>query len=104
MGAVWYTLLNYNGRGAFSNINFHDTGVAANLITVKITVDGGAPLEVLLNTNGLYYTINRDYAGAVKKSMVLDWGLVSFETSLKIEWKHNLAVTVKVSCFYQTYA
>lgn len=104
MANTYYTILDYSGKGAFSNINIFQTNGHLNTITVKVTVDGGAPLEQLLGTNQTHNTICRNYAAAMDKLGILDWGLVSFETSLKVEYKSTNAERLVGTCFYQTYA
>ncbi|GAI16986.1 unnamed protein product [marine sediment metagenome] len=101
---TYYTLLDYAGKGAFSNIYLFQQDADINLITIKITVDGGAPLEILLGDDQLYRVIRRDCASAVDKHAILGWGLVSFATSLKIEYKCTVIHRIVIACMYQTYA
>ena len=97
---TYVTLVNYIGEGMLANINFYLSLPQTNLMTIKITIDGDAPV-VLLGTN-FGYTNHRDDANTSRKVMSLDWGLIKFATSLKVEYKHTGIPFVRATCFYQT--
>ena len=101
---TYHTLLDYTGAGAFSTIEFYDPTTLIDGCSLKITVDGTVALEFKFDDTGEWYSCSLDYGGAVRKRARFDWGLVAFETSLKIEYKHVNAVTLRVACMYQTYS
>jgi len=76
-------------------------GVAGT--TLKLTIDGGASLEIYLNDNQLDETLNQDFNGANHRNCHLNWGLIAFATSLKVEYKHANAVDLTTAVFWQTH-
>ena len=101
---VYETVLDYTGKGAFSVINFFRSGGNIDQYTLKLTVDGGAALEKRLGLAEFHKSVVLDYTGATDKRVTLDFGLIAFATSLKIEVKHNAVGRIIVSCLYQTHA
>jgi len=97
---TYVTLVNYIGEGMLANINFYLALAQAHFMTIKITIDGAAPV-VLLGSN-FGYTNQRDYRNDILRVMTLDWGLIKFATSLKVEYKNAGIPYVRATCFYQT--
>jgi len=100
---TFVTLVNYVGAGAFTSfwVSMQAGGVAGT--TLKITIDGGAPLEVYLNDDQLDETLNIDFIGNHNRNCHFDWGLIGFATSLKVEFKHANAIDLTTACFWQTH-
>jgi len=97
---TYYTLVDYTGVGMLANINFYVAASGTDLLTLKITIDGEA--AVVLAASNFGYTNQRDYGNNVKRVMSLDWGLIKFATSLKVEYKHAATPYIRATCFYQT--
>ena len=97
---TYYTLIDYTGEGMLTNINFYVSTSEVHLLTVKITVDGAA--AVVIDCINVGYTNQRDYANDSRRVMSLDWGLIKFATSLKVEYKHAAVPYIRATCFYQT--
>ena len=100
---TYNTLMNVTAEGSFSTININTTTADIDNMTIKITIDGVVALELLISTDLVWRTVQRDISNAWQRQVILDWGGVKFDTSLKIEYKNVNATTVIISCFYQIY-
>lgn len=96
-------MMNVVAKGAFSVINIVTPGTHADRVTIKITVDGVMCVEKAFNDDYLWRSAGKDYAGATEKGVQLDFGLVHFATSLKVELKMSFADIIHTSVMYQLY-
>lgn len=81
---TWYTVVNYIGKGAFSEVKIHH-GTDNRELLLRITIDGVAAPTIETDVNELWRVVSDDLAGVAYKIAHYNWGLVGFDTSLKVE-------------------
>ena len=101
---IYYTIMDYAGEGVLKSINLGATTMNVHNITIKITIDGVVYLEEKGADHFTEYCIGRDLTGDWKRSMTYDWGLVYFETQLKVEFKCTAGVSIFAMVMYQIYS
>lgn len=97
---VYYTLVDAVAKGAFSVINIYEPTDNIKNMTVKISIDALAPYENVLGWGGRQRSISLDYGGAANLRAILDYGLLCFDSRLKIEFKCSVVCTIDMSVMY----